>query len=191
MNRFGSVVFPTLLCSLVAHAGLIGQTVTATYFHPDLGTPVGASSVLVGAGVELNCTGGGTGFCGAFDGPPETLDFTDNQIIFTQGPFSSGNYDNAPFNGMVFSNLNMGSPITGISLDTNGFTGLSLANLSFTSNSVTVNLSTIPFAGSAGFTVTLQTAPVPEPAGWIVVLAVLGALLTAGRRLRASQRSLI
>jgi len=181
MNRLTSVFFPILLCCAAAHAGLIGQTVTATYFHPDLSTPIGASSVLVGPGVELNCTGGGTGLCGAFDGPPETLDFTDNQIIFTQGPFSAGNYDNAPFNGMVFSNLNMGSPITGISLDTNGFTGLTLSNLSFTSNSVTVNLSTIPFATTAGFSITLQTAPVPEPAGWVVVLPVLAFFLIARR----------
>ena len=158
-----------------AQAGLMGTTVTAAYFHPDLSTSIGSQNFVVGPGIEMSCPGSG-GFCSVFDQPPETLDFNDTQIIFTQGPFKAGNYDGAPYNGFVFTNLNMGSPITGFLLASNGFTGLANSNVSFTANSLNVNLSGVFFASTAGFTVTLQTSAVPEPSTAALFLAALAGL---------------
>ncbi len=162
-----------------AQAGLMGTTVTAAYYHPDLSTSIGSQDFLVGPGVELNCGSGG--FCGVFDAPPETLDFTDNQIIFNEGPFTNpSNYDGAPYNGFVFTNLNMGSPITGVQITSFGFSGLSAANITFTANSVNLNLSGTPYSATDGFTLTLLTSAVPEPGtSWLMIVAAAIAMCGA------------
>jgi hypothetical protein len=172
-----SIALALMIGTGYAQAGLIGTTVTASYFHPDLSTSIASQNFLVGPGIELVC--GSSGLCLAFDSHPESLDFTDTQIIFNQGPFNSGNYDNAPYNGFVFTNLNMGSPIKGFLLSSTGFSGLTNSAVSFTANSLNVNLSGVGFANSAGFTITLLTSTVPEPSTAALFFAALAGVAVA------------
>jgi len=182
LGRLGALVAIVSFSSIPAHAGLMGTTITASYFHPDLSTLISSVDLLVGPGLEANCIAAAPGFCSFFDGPPETLDVTDNQILFTQGPFTSGNYDGAPYNGFVFSNLNLGSSITGFTLSTHGYTGLDNSKIAFTSNSLNVNLSGVFFATTADFTITLLTSPVPEPSTMLLFAAGLAGLALAIRK---------
>jgi hypothetical protein len=164
--------------SMPARAGLLGSTITASYYYPDLSTlRDGPFDIVVGPTVEISCPPDVDDFCGVIS-VPFTLDFTDNQIIYQYGPGSSAAFATAPFDGFVFADLDMGAPITGITFSSFGFSELSSSAVSFTGDSVTINLSGAEEGATSGWTVTLQTA-VPEPkalelfgAGLLVLLCL-------------------
>lgn len=173
-----------MLAPRQVQAGLLGQTVTATYNYPNISTVnTGPFNFLVGPGVELHCPPD-IPFCGTIS-TPFSLDFTDTQIVYHYGPSVVAGFGPSAFNGFVFTNLNMGSPITGFTLSSFGFTGLDNSAVSFTANSLSINLQGALEAPTAGWTVTLQT--VPEPSVAELIGAGL-ALLFACRRLRIGNR---
>lgn len=96
--------------------------------------------------------------------------------------------DPNPFNGYVFTGLNMGGPITGVQISQLGYTNLDFSDISFTANSVSINLQDTSADIAANWLITLKTgAPgpgIPE-VGTMELLALgLTALVVKLRILR-------
>jgi hypothetical protein len=151
-----------LVSAPFAHGGLIGDNVTLTKYFPNLATPTGSISFLVtDPGVEEACS---TSNC--FMQPQAySLDLGDSSIAFTQNLIGGLglNRDPNPFNGYVFTDLNLGSPITGIAFSQTGYTGFTASDVTFTANSVSVNLQGTSAEIDASWLITLETGDVPEP----------------------------
>ncbi|TCO73607.1 VPLPA-CTERM sorting domain-containing protein [Rhodovulum euryhalinum] len=167
-------------------ASLLGDTVTADYFFPDLSTSIGSDSFVVGAGVEASCPGA-SGICGILI-EPYLLDFGANTISFAQ--FGTRvPYAGPAFNGWVFTGLDFGSGISGVSLSSSGLSGLDMSDVSFTADSISINLQDVALtADQNGWTLTLSEIPaqIPVPAAMPLLLTGLGAIGWASRRRRKS-----
>lgn len=163
-----------------AYGGLIGNTVTVTKYFPNLATATGEISFPVtDPGIEEACL---TFNC--FLQPAAySLDFTDSSILFSQTLLGGLGLsrDPNPFNGYVFTGLNMGGPITGFQFHQTGFTNLDGSDVTFTANSVSINLQGISTGLDASWQITLETGDVPEP-GTMALLAIgLGGIAVISR----------
>jgi len=165
-------------------ADLTGQAVDVQWLF---GTPpavIADRNVTVGAGPEISCAGNSTGpdLCSFFvDGA--TIDIGADTIKLT---IDSGTafWGASQFNGYMFSNLAAGGAWSGYALSTD-FAGVDDSLVTFTPDSLSINMQGIhPVAGQS-FTLTLLTAPVPEPTNVALLLAGLGALAGIARRKRA------
>jgi uncharacterized protein (TIGR03437 family) len=158
--------------SLTAYAGLLGTTVTASIETGP--TEIFGPQNFVAGSTYLNCTADGP--TGSLCDPqlgwfmyPYSVKFTDNQIIY-QSTGRSGAWSPGSFVGWRFTNLNLGSPITGVVLESTGYpenpnlinpllyTGKPI--VTFTADSVSVNLAGDSFASPNSWTVTLQVTTV-------------------------------
>ena len=162
---------------------LTGTSVDVSWLFPDISTTFATRNVTVGAGPEIQCAGGNVGadLCAGFS-DAATIDLGAQTLSLT---IDSGtdSWASTAFNGYEFSNLSAGGAWTGYTLATT-FAGLDASRISFTPDAVWVNMQGIvPDAGES-FTLTLTTAPVPEPAGPALLLAGLGTIAWVARRRR-------
>lgn len=165
-----------LLPTFAGAASLLGTTVDVNY---QLGTLNTLDSVLVGAGAELSCPSAAQ-LCSALTVPTQSIDIADNSIrYFYVG--AGADFVDTPINRFSFQSL-YGSDvaITGVDLATN-IAGLDASRLTFTSHGVQVNMRDLSVSSESFFELSLQTAPVPEPASTALLLGGL-ALLAARRR---------
>lgn len=161
---------------------LTGTTVAIDWKFPDTSTTYATNSVVVGAGAELSCAGGGagTGLCVGFV-DAATIDVGAQTLSLT---IDSGTvaWTSTGFNGYEFSGLSAGGAWTGYTLSTT-FAGLDSSRISFTPDAVWVNMQGITPDAGESFTISLTA--VPEPTGPALLLAGLGALACIARRRRA------
>lgn len=193
---WGKGVVALLLLLVAFHmpaaAGLIGTSVTVTYNYPDLSTVRDTNSYVVGTGIEIDCTPPlppFSSFCGVIS-TPFTLDLGDSLITYRYGAGLPSVFAGpAAFNGFVFSGLNLGAPITGVTLTTTGFAGLDQGDVSFTANSVAINLQGASEVAGDGWSIAIQTTPIPEPGTGGLALAALAGLGAASALLRRRRRN--
>src|SRR4051794_13325473 len=87
-----------LLSSAVANAGLLGTNVTVGFEFSGSST---TDVVTVGSGVEITCPGPAS-ICSFLTAPTQTIDITDNRIVYTYtGPGAA--FDPVLPNEFVFS----------------------------------------------------------------------------------------
>jgi hypothetical protein len=169
-----------------AQAGLLGSNVTLRYDY--LAPGFSTDTIAVGAGIEVTCTGGGTGnanVCAALTAATQTIDIGDSTIGYAYvGDHTSG-FNNVVPNGMAFLGLDAAGAIVGVDLSTS-ISGLDGSRVSFTANSVTIDLHGLTMGTSGSFALALRTEA-PGPATALLVLPALGALAAARRR-RAAAR---
>jgi len=163
---------------------LTGTSVDVSWLFPDTSTTYATQNVTVGAGPEIQCAGGGVGagLCIGFT-DAATIDLGAQTLSLTIDS-GTASWSTGAFNGYEFSNLSAGGAWTGYTLATT-FAGLDASRISFTPDAVWVNMQGIAPDAGESFTITLNTAPVPEPASPGLLIAGLGAIAWVARRRRA------
>ncbi len=172
-----------LLPTTPAHAGLLGTTVTLNYHY--LIPARTTDSLLVTAGVEVTCTGGGSGnanVCEMLTAANQYIDIGDFTIGYSYSGSQPGGFNVDDPNGMTFLNLDPGAPITDVSLVT-GISGLDMSRISFTGSSVSIDMHGLSLGFANSFTLTLTAAPEP---GTLAILATGIAAMVSFRRRSAS-----
>lgn len=160
-----------------AWAGLIGDSVTLRYDYSGLPSTVDVLSV--GNGVEISCTGGGSGnanVCSMLTAPNQTVDIGDLAITYTYSGTTGSGFSPVPINSFNFLSLDPGFSIGGVQLSTD-IVGLDLSRVSFTGDSISIYMAGLPVASpTSSFTVTLLGRQVPEPASWLLTFLGLAAM---------------
>lgn len=152
--------------------GFDGATVSADFDWPTLGTVLYPSGpAVVGPGVEFD------NIAGLGVGSSPTVDFSDANILVTY-PVGWSFSGVGPFDGWVFSVLNNGPTITGVSLAGSTIPGLGATDLSFDPTHIYVNLFGLPSSSlppQSFFAVNVTFAGVPDRGS---TAALLGLALT-------------
>jgi hypothetical protein len=153
-------------------ATLIGNSITAAYYFPDLASVYGNFSVspsatfIVGAGVEAT---------GTVDGSlQQTFDFAASSLTMTLN--NDVTWSNASYNGWQF--VNNSAAFGAIS----SVTGIDPSRVSVTGNTLNVNWQGITF--STNDAITVNFGVVPEPSSWMLLVGGFGLTGLAMRRRR-------
>ncbi|HEY8880570.1 MAG TPA: PEP-CTERM sorting domain-containing protein [Roseateles sp.] len=170
-----------LLPTLASAASLLDSTVNVHYHLSDGPNTLNTlDKIVVGDGVELSC-GGTADLCHALTESTQSLDFSANAIRYSYTGSAGTNFLDTQHNRFQFTSLYDGSSaIQGVQLTTN-ITGMDASRISFGGHMVKVDMAGLHVDSGAYFQLTLQAAPVPEPASAGLLLAGL-ALLAARRR---------
>jgi len=165
-------------------ADLTGTSVDVALEFPSPGAILASRTVTVGAGAEISCPGGSAGpdVCVGFQ-VGASFDLGANSITLDIDSGSSS-WNAVAFNGYRFDNLAAGGAWSGYTLSTN-FIGLDDSRITFSPDTIDINMQGITASAGQYFTLTLQTAAVPEPENLALMLAGLGALAGLARRKRA------
>ncbi len=155
--------------------GLIGDQILIEQNTTSGGTLRSDLVTVVQGSPEVSCPGAfdlcNTNIPGLSQG---NFDIESHSLTLNVG-IASGptTFNPQTFNGYIFSDLDLGVPITSIDHKTD-ISGLTAANISFTADSVSVNLSGLTVDPGQFFTVELNPPPPPVPA-----LSAWGMLLLA------------
>jgi hypothetical protein len=173
LNRLFAAGFALAISSVSAHAGLMGQTLSAQYFYPNTSTAyVGATFVpptfIVGAGVET---------VGDVEGVTTlTVDFSDSALLLTLNTIlTNPTWGPASFNGPIFTST------TGLNIVSATNTGTTLAGfddsrISFDATQLFLNWQGLSYQDGDVVSIQFESATdVPEP----ISITLLGAGLVA------------
>jgi hypothetical protein len=155
-----------------AEAGLLGDSIAASYRSPDLATVVQDYGTLL---VAPTASFIGLGIF--------TTTLSDTQIVMNLFQFDSF-FVPADFNGLRFENLTEAFGTVTVNAATN-MAGFSAANIAVSGNVLTVNWQSLSYDGQTQVILDIGDAPttVPAPAG--LALFGLGLLGLAAARRRA------
>ena len=156
-----------------AAASLVGDSITATYYFPDLATVYGGYTVTpnptftVGSGVEAT---------GSIDGNPGDFDFAANSFTLTLG--STVGFSTAAFNGWQFVDNShaFGSVVS--------VTGIDASRVTTAGNTLSINWNGVSF--NNGDAIVVNFGVVPEPASWVLMVGGLGLVGLSMRRRSAA-----
>ena len=182
----------TAAFSINAEAGLVGKTLDATYYHPDLSVPYDRAffapqSFTVADGIET---------IGIVEGVTALItDFSDSRLTITLNTvLDAPTWNTTSFNGILFKLQSPG--ILGIASavtdSTTSLSGFDNSRVSFTDGTLGINWSGLSYTNGQQVVVdfTFQTSAatlasaVPETSSSLALLAGLGLFgLVARRRL--------
>ena len=165
-------VASALLLATGAQAGLLGETVSATGFN------LSPSTATIGAEPEFRGIGYGDTYL-AFDFADTTLTLT---IVAAPGVLGM---TWSAFDPYVFSGFT--SPIVDMSIESNnGFAGTLLTGFYFADDRISIDFSegSACCAPNARLVYQIVTAPVPEPAIGLLLLAGFVSLAARSRKAR-------
>jgi len=166
--------FITTIAAMPANASLLGDQVQIIEWYSTAGSQYGATDgpfVITGSGVDFHAPG------------LSDVDFvvSGSQIRFTT---DGTNYGSAPFNGFDVQDLNLGTTITGFTLDP-ASAAFPIAQLTLGAHDVAINLAAAtPFATTGTVILDVTTASpttVPEPPAWTIIIAGLIGLAVSKR----------
>ena len=156
--------FIATMGAMPANASLLGDKVQIIEWYSTAGSQYGATDgpfVITAAGVDFHAPG------------LSDVDFvvSGSQIKFTT---DGTNYGTAPFNGFDVQDLNMGTTITGISLDP-ASAAFPIAQLTLGAHDAAINLAaSTPFVTTGTVILDVTTTPsttIPEPPTWAIMIA--------------------
>jgi hypothetical protein len=164
-----------------AWAGLAGTNLTLRYDYQD--APSSVDQLTVGAGTEVECTGGGAGNTNVCTfltaGTHQTVDIGDTTITYLyQG--SSGSIF-SPVTPNAFNFIDIAPTVTSVGLSST-ISGLDSLRLSFSAHAISLDMSGLAVEPGQGYTLAVQA--VPEPTTVAMLLAAAPLLAAALRRRR-------
>lgn len=183
-----TVSLAPLFISTHANAGIVGDTVNATYYFPDASSPYSpygdVPNAVVGSGIEF-ASGSNLYPYSYFD-----VDLSDGGVLVTfvqDAPYSGGRYwweSSISFNGLKLTNLTKSFDSSTFSSSTN--TGFGESNFNWNGDTLSFNWRGVHFSPGDQIVIT-STAPVPEPETYAMLLAGLGLLGLTARGRKQSQ----
>ena len=187
---FGALVFFLATHGMAWAQIADGTALTIDWVYPNASTVYSTASKTVGAGIEVNCPGGGGGdtptLCGSINGGPVTMDVSATSIAIST---SSNSWAGAQFNGFRFTFPAASPAITGATLVTND-PAFAASNVQFTDNTVAINLQGRNGVYTYTLNLTFAAPPaVPVPTASTLALALMGLLLTAAVAWRVHGRA--
>ncbi|HZZ31755.1 MAG TPA: PEPxxWA-CTERM sorting domain-containing protein [Phenylobacterium sp.] len=163
-----------LAASGSAHAqSLLGDTVDLTYFFPIIGSTIEDDGTQVVSPQASYLS---------FRTILTTVNA--NSIVSGTTPQGPTFFGSADFSGVVITDLSH-SNIIGVSIDAaSNLVGFDLSRVSFTGDSVSLNFEGLATGANTRAIVDIQTAGVPEPTTWAMMISGFGLVGVAARRRR-------
>lgn len=158
---------------------LLGKQITIDWLFPDASSTFVTDTVIAAAGPDVTCEGLSADLLCVLNGYNNgsivfDIEATSVGMVFTNG---STTPDASAFNGPRFSGLDLGAPITGVSL-LSTIPGLDMSRVAFGTDWVSVNLSDV-LLDAPSFSIGWRLELLTEPGGGTDVPAppVLGLLM--------------
>jgi hypothetical protein len=172
MHRLKTLLYTSVVAavtSVSAHAGLIGQTLSAQYFYPDASSPYGPASFVppsfvVGSGVET---------IGDVEGVTSLIvDFSDSALILTLNTvLPAPTWSSVSFNGPIFTSSTALNLLSATSTGATTLAGFDDSRISFNSTELFLNWQGLSYRNGDIVSIAFESiTDVPEP----MSLALLG-----------------
>jgi len=186
LNRLFAAVVALAISSVSAHAGLIGQTLSAQYFYPNTSSAYGPAAFvpptfIVGAGVET---------VGDVEGVTTlTVDFSDSDLLLTLNTIlTNPTWGSASFNGPIFTSATALNILGATNTGATTLVGFDDSRISFNATELFLNWQGLSYQNGDVVSIHFESVTtVPEPTS----IALLGAGIVTIGVWRRRRRKLI
>ena len=173
------------ISSVSAHAGLIGQTLSAQYYYPDTSSPYGLApfappSFVVGSGVET---------IGDVEGVTSLIvDFSDSALILTLNTvLPAPTWSPSSFNGPIFTSSTALNLLSATNTGATTLVGFDNSRISFNATQLFLNWQGLSYRNGDIVNIAFETiTDVPEPMSLALLglgVVIMGVYNRRGRKL--------